>query len=183
LRRRVQEAPLKRTDDGLVPDGEGWFVLNAAEAPWVGAHGLGRAVPFESRDHRFGEFGLNIHRIEAGEPNCMYHSENCQEAFLVLAGEALLIVEGEERPLRQWDFVHFPPNTRHVVVGAGEHGALVLMAGTRKPEEEENLLYPAERAAQRHGAGVDEETPDAKQAYAGFDDYVTAYRPGDLPGA
>jgi uncharacterized cupin superfamily protein len=179
----VPEAALKRTDEGLVPDGEGWFVVNATEAPWIGAHGLGRAVAFESRDHRFGEFGINIHRIPAGEPNCMYHAESNQEAFLVLAGEALLIVEGEERPLRQWDFVHFPPDTRHVVVGAGEDGALILMAGSRRPEDEENLLYPADPVAQRHGAGVDQATPDPKEAYAGFDDYVAAYRPGDLPGA
>ena len=38
----------------------------------------------------------------------MYHRENDQEDFLVLAGEALAIVEGEERPLRQWDFVALP---------------------------------------------------------------------------
>jgi glyoxylate utilization-related uncharacterized protein len=29
----------------------------------------------------------------------------------VLYGEALLLVEGQERPLRQWDFVHCPPET------------------------------------------------------------------------
>ena len=47
----------------------------------------------------------------------MYHWETDQEDFLVLAGEAVLIVEGEERPLRQWDFVHCPPETKHVIVG------------------------------------------------------------------
>jgi uncharacterized cupin superfamily protein len=177
----VAEAPLKRTEHGLEPDGDGWFVVNATEAPWVGANGLGRAVPFESRDHRFGEFGINIHRIGPGEPNCMYHRESNQEAFLVLAGEAILIVEGEERRLRQWDFAHFPPNTAHVVVGAGEEGAVVLMVGTRDPDED--LLYPVDPVAQRHGAGVDVETPDGSEAYAGFEDFVAAYRPGDLPGA
>ncbi|MBA2359835.1 MAG: cupin domain-containing protein, partial [Actinobacteria bacterium] len=37
----------------------------------------------------------------------------------VLAGEAILIIEGDERPLRQWDFVHCPPGTRHAFVGTG----------------------------------------------------------------
>jgi uncharacterized cupin superfamily protein len=177
----MHEAALKQTENGLEPDGEGWFVINATEAPWIGATGLGRAVAFESRRHRFPEFGLNIHRIEPGEPNCMYHSENAQEAFLVLSGECLLIVEGEERRLRQWDFAHFPPGTRHVVVGAGEEAAIVLMAGTRKDPEE--VEYPVEPVAQRHGAGVDSPTSEAKQAYAGVDRFVTAYRPGDLPDA
>ena len=44
----------------------------------------------------------------------MYHWEEDQEDFLVLAGEAVLIVEGEERPLRAWDFVHCPPKAKHV---------------------------------------------------------------------
>ena len=50
----------------------------------------------------------------------MYHWEADQEDFLVARGEALLIVEGEERPLAQWDFVHCPPNTKHNIVGAGQ---------------------------------------------------------------
>ncbi len=177
----MPEAPLKQTEHGLVPDGEGWFVVNATEAPWVGGVGFGRAVAFESGEHRFPEFGVNIHRIEPGEPNCMYHSENAQEAFLVLSGECLLLIEGEERPLRQWDFVHFPPGTRHVVVGAGEEAALVLMVGTRKDPEE--VLYPVEPIAQRHGAGANEETPDSNQAYADVEGYIAAYRLGELPGA
>ena len=177
----MPEAPLKRTEHGLVPDGEGWFVVNATEAPWVGAVGLGRAVPFESPEHRFREFGINIHVIESGEPNCMYHAENAQEAYLVLSGECLLLIDGEERSLRQWDFVHLPAGTPHVVVGAGDQAAVVLMAGTRKDPDE--VLYPVELVAQKQGAGVDKETPDSKQAYAGVEDYVAEYRRGDLPGA
>ena len=49
----------------------------------------------------------------------------------MLAGEALLIVEGEERRLRQWYFVHCPPRTKHVVVGAGSAPCLVLAVGAR----------------------------------------------------
>ena len=178
----MEEAPLRRGEDGLEPDGEGWFVINATEAPWITASGLGRACTFESNQQRFAEFGLNIHVLEPGEPNCMYHGENSQEGFLVLSGECLLIVEGEERRLRQWDYAHFPPWTRHVVVGAGEGPCAVLMVGTRKQPDE--VLYPVDPAAQRHGAGVDEETDQGKRAYARVEHRgVEPYRPGDLPGA
>ena len=61
-----------------------------------------------------------------GEPIGMYHWETDQEDFLVLSGEALLIVEGQERPLRQWDFVHCPPKTEHMIVGAGDGPCVVL---------------------------------------------------------
>jgi uncharacterized cupin superfamily protein len=177
----MPEATLKRTEHGLEPDGEGWFIVNATQAPWVTATGLGRACIFESREHEFGEFGINIHVLQPGEPNGMYHAENAQEGFLVLSGEVLLLIEGEERPLRQWDFVHFPPGTRHIVVGAGDGPAAVLMVGTRKDPDE--ILYPVDPVAQRHGAGVDEETPDPKVAYAHVEHRgVEAYRPGDLPG-
>jgi uncharacterized cupin superfamily protein len=50
--------------------------------------------------------GMSIQVLAPGEPNSMYHWEAEQEDFLVLSGEALLIVEGQERPLKQWDFVH-----------------------------------------------------------------------------
>jgi uncharacterized cupin superfamily protein len=178
------EAPLRQTENGLEPAADGWFVLNATDAPWVGRVGLGRACLFESLDEacEFGEFGINIHVLDPGEPNGMYHAEDAQEGFLVLSGECLLIVEGEERRLRQWDYAHFPPGTKHIVVGAGDGPAAVLMVGTRKDPEE--IVYPVEPAAQRHGAGVDEETPDPKVAYERFTQRSRGpYRSGDLPAA
>ena len=101
----VPEAKLTRTDAGLVPKGEGWYVLNAKDAVWDDVPGLGRSTGFEG-DSRFTQFGVNIHVAPPGEPNCMYHGEEDQEDFLVLFGECLLIVEGEERRLKAWDFVH-----------------------------------------------------------------------------
>ena len=44
--------------------------------------------------------GINLAVLEPGQPNCMYHGEDEQEDFLVLSGECLLLVEGEERRLR-----------------------------------------------------------------------------------
>jgi uncharacterized cupin superfamily protein len=94
----------------------------------------------------------------------MYHEEPGQEDFLVLRGECLLIVEGEERPLGPWDFFHCPPRTKHVIVGAGTKPAIVLAVGVRKGR----ATYPIDAVAVRHGAGVDRELDSPAEAYARF---------------
>jgi uncharacterized cupin superfamily protein len=176
----VGEAKVEQTRHGLVPQDAGWYVLNARDAQWGQHEALGRYCSFEG-DHRFSEFGLNIHVLLPGEPNSMYHAENQQEDFLVLAGECLLIVEGEERHLRQWDFVHCPPWTGHVFVGAGDGPCAILMAGART--EDEALRYPASDVARAHGAGVERETDSPQEAYARWGHTAPAtYRDGDLPG-
>jgi uncharacterized cupin superfamily protein len=99
----------------------------------------------------------------------MYHWEADQEDFLILSGEALLIVEGEERPLRAWDFVHCPPETKHIIVGAGSGPCTVLAVGSRQHAEGPGWGgYTVDETAQRHGAGVEQETNDATEAYAGL---------------
>ena len=145
----TDEARLEKTDNGLVPRGDGWFVVNAREAPWWHSDKFGSACVFEGDVH-FPELGVNIQVLAPGEPNCMYHGENAQEDFLVLSGECLLLVEGEERPLRQWDFVHCPAWTEHVFVGAGDGPCAILMIGARPTEEE--LLYPVVEIARKHDA-------------------------------
>ena len=177
----VPEAPLRKTDAGLVPEGDGWFVVNAREARWWRHDAFGSATTFENEgEARFKEFGINIQVLEPGQPNCMYHGENAQEDFLVLFGECLLLVEGEERPLKQWDFVHCPPWTQHVFVGAGDGPCGILMVGAR-PEQEE-LLYPVAEVARKHDAGVEQETTSGKEAYAPFSRSVPErYREGTLP--
>ena len=127
----VAEAPLERNDSGLYPAGEGWFVVNAREAQWFDSNGLGFYTPFEGENARFSQLGFNIGILRPGEPSCMYHAEGAQEDFLVLSGECLLIVEGQERHLKAWDFVHCPPMTRHVFVGAGDGPCLA--AWRRRP--------------------------------------------------
>ena len=174
------EARLAETAKGLVPDGEGWFVVNAREARWWHHDTFGSSVTFEGDDARFTEFGINIQVLAPGEPNCMYHGENAQEDFLVLFGECLLLVEGEERPLKQWDFVHCPPWTKHVFVGAGFGPCGILMVGTRPQQEE--LLYPFDEVARKHNAGVAKETSSGQEAYAPFSRATEApYREGSLP--
>jgi uncharacterized cupin superfamily protein len=178
----VPEARLDSTEHGLVPEGDGWFVLNAREASW--RHGKGRAAicDFEG-EPEFPQVGINLSVLQPGEVMAMYHWEADQEDFLVLSGEALLIVEGEERRLLRWDFVHCPAGTKHVIVGAGEVPCLVLAVGARERSTGPDWGgYSVDDAALRHGAGVEQETTDAKQAYARFPPREpTRYREGWLP--
>jgi uncharacterized cupin superfamily protein len=145
-----------------VPEGSGWFVVNVADAHATESRRFGASVRFEN-ESRFPEFGINVRVLQPGQPASLYHRENAQEAFLVLSGECLLIVEDEERPLRKGDFVHLPAGTPHVLVGAGDGPASVLMVGTRKDPEE--LLYEVNAAAARFAASVERETSDEQAAY------------------
>jgi uncharacterized cupin superfamily protein len=165
---RVPEAPLEETEAGLVPGGDGWFVLNARDARWRRREGQGFSLPFEGPTH-FPQVGINLFVLGPGEPIGMYHWEADQEDFLVLSGRGLLIVEGEERPLRQWDFVHCPPGTNHIVLGAGDEPCVVLAVGAREHQTPAEWGgYPVDETALRHGAGVEEATTDGEQAYARF---------------
>ena len=176
----VPEAPLEDSGAGLVPGGEGWFVVNARDARWRDSAPLGKVCFFE-RESEFTQFGINVGVLEPGQPMAMYHYENEQEDFLVVAGEALLIVEGQERPLRAWDFVHCPADTRHVIVGAGQGPCVIVAVGSRVAEEDLGA-YTVDEAALRHGAGVEIETRSSAEAYARFPEgHFTRYREGWLP--
>jgi uncharacterized cupin superfamily protein len=162
----VPEAPLEQTEAGLVPAAEGWFVLNARDGPWRHQNGRGERVRFEGETD-FPQVGVSLYVLAPGEQMAMYHWEANQEDFLVLSGEALLIVEGEERPLRQWDFVHCPPQTKHTIVGAGGGPCVVLAVGARDRSTGEDWGgYPVDEVALRHNAGVQEETTDGNVAYS-----------------
>ena len=116
----------------------------------------------------------------SGEPPGMYHRESAQEDFLVLWGECLLLVEGEERRLKAWDFVHCPPWTDHVFVGAGDGPCGLLAVGSR---EHQDIVYPVSELAQKYEAGVEKETPDAKEAYAPYGRADQASYRGQLDGS
>jgi uncharacterized cupin superfamily protein len=117
----VAESELQKSAHGLVPKGEGWYVLNMRDAEWRHADGRGAVCvvldDFEGWRQDV-QLGVNPFVLAPGEPMGMYHWEADEEDFLVVSGEALLILEGEERRLRAWDFAHCPPNTKHVIVGA-----------------------------------------------------------------
>ena len=173
------EARLRRTAGGLVPEGPGWFILNARDARWLSGD-FGAFTRFEG-ESRFPIIGINIGVLEPGQPACYYHAENEQEDFLVLYGECLLLIEGQERPLERWDFVHSPPWTEHVFIGAGQGPCAILALGSRLSEE---VVYPESELARRHRAGVVRHTRDPGEAYAGVpDDVEVPYQRGWLPEA
>jgi uncharacterized cupin superfamily protein len=159
-----QEARLEQNESGLAPAEAGWFVVNVADAAWYDHPNLGAMTVFESKGARFEGLGINVQVLLPGQPNGMYHSEAIQEDFLVLAGECLLLVEEQERRLKQWDFVHCPPGTRHIFVGAGDGPCAILMTSPREPGHAIN--YPVSELALRHGAGVEVETDKPPEAYA-----------------
>jgi uncharacterized cupin superfamily protein len=161
----VPEAPLEETEHGLTAAGEGWYVVNAREAVWSNGGPFGEFTRLGEGDARFPELGINIGVIWPGQPFCMYHREPNQEGFLVLSGECILLVEGEERRLRPWDFFHCPADTDHVLVGAGDGPCAVLAVGSRGSRE---AVYPRSELALSHGAGVEQETASGDEAYAPF---------------
>ena len=160
----MAEAELVQTESGFEPQGEGWFVVNAAQATRYGMDDGLYAILFEGRPGKFEHFGINLRVLAPGRPAAYYHAESGQEAFLVLEGECVLIVEEQERTLRQWDFFHCPPHTAHVIVGAGERPCIVLMVGARNAGQE--IVYPASPVAARHRASAARDTTDPREAYA-----------------
>jgi uncharacterized cupin superfamily protein len=182
----VPESKLQRTGHGLVPNSEGWFVVNLRDAEWRHADGRGAVSvaldDFEGR-RTSKQLGVNVFVLGPGEPMAMYHWEADQEAFLVVSGEAALIVEGQERRLRAWDFVHSPPGTKHVIVGAGDGLCVVVAVGAREHDGQPGSLgFPADEVAKRHRASVEADTMDGSAAYSSVPRREpTAYRAGWLP--
>ena len=161
----VKEASSAETPYGRYITSDGWFVVNLADALAVRNEETGGVTyPLEPRELPFTDFGVHVVVVQPGKPNALYHSEGAQEGFLVLSGECTLIVEEEERPLRQWDYFHCPADTLHIFVGAGDGPCAILMIGARP--EVEKIRYPVSEVAAKYGASVAHETDDPDEAYA-----------------
>jgi uncharacterized cupin superfamily protein len=162
----TEQARLEQTPSGRVPATDGWFTVNVGDAAWRVHDTFGASCRFESPEAGFGDLGINLRVLMPGQPNGRYHSESEQEDFLVLTGECLLLIEGEERRLRAWDFVHCPPDTDHIFIGAGDGPSVILMTGSRSADA--TLNYPVSELALRYDAGVERQTTSAAEAYASF---------------
>ncbi len=178
----ADEARLEEVGNGLAPVTPGWFVVNARDAAWIEHDAFGFRCRFETdgrvaaaRDdvepHMFAEVGYTLAVLEPGKPTGMYHAEDQQEDFFVVSGECLAIVEEQERRLRQYDFLHCPPGTRHVFVGVADSPCVLLMIGNRVGER--GIVYPRSEAALARGAGVEQETHAPQEAYAPFGHWQT----------
>jgi uncharacterized cupin superfamily protein len=139
------------------------LIVNLADAPAISHPRRATIIDFEPDDAPWPDTGVNIQIMEPGQPNGRYHSEPVQEDFLVLHGECVVILEGEERPLRQWDFLHCPAGTEHIFVGAGDGPCAVLMIGSRRKNE---AHYPVNDVAAKYDASVTSDTDEPAEAYA-----------------
>ena len=174
----VPEAQLRRTEAGLIPQGEGWFVLNARDALWITSDERGQDTDFEGQQ-TWTEVGFRIQVLAPGQRG-LYHGERGQEDFLVVSGECVLVIEGQERHLRPWDFVHCPPWTKHVFVGAGDEHCVIVMTGSRAGGFD--VVYAVSEIAARYDASVLEETSKPDDAYARWGpERPSAYQQGWLP--
>ena len=144
---------------------DSYFVANVRDLRWQ-ENELGASCEFDKHRERFPEFGINLTVLQPGQPMTMYHCERYQEGFFVLRGECRLIVEGREVQLRQWDYFHCPPDVAHAIVGAGTRPSLVLAVGNRIGPNV--IFYPRNETALKRGAGVEQDTPDPREAYAPF---------------
>ena len=173
----VKEASSEETPYGRYVTSAGWFVLNLGDALAVHNDEKGGATyPLEARDAPFADLGVNVRVLWPGDPAALYHAEQAQEGFLVLSGECTLVVEEEERQLRQWDYFHCPADTRHIIVGAGDGPCAILAVGARP--EVETFLYPASEVAAKYGASAAKETNEPDEAYA---DWPGDFLPVRLP--
>jgi uncharacterized cupin superfamily protein len=161
----MQEAEFEETPEGHVPADGGWFIRNLGELAWEGAPGFGTWLGFDGPGHDPATpgIGVHVHVLAPGEAPGHYHAEDAQEGFIVLSGECIAIVEGEERRMRRWDYLHSPPGTAHITVGAGDEPCALLMFGS--PDPSRRIEWIADEAAARHGASVAETTSDWREAY------------------
>ncbi|MGZ4265388.1 MAG: cupin domain-containing protein [Solirubrobacteraceae bacterium] len=143
----MREARLERTEYGTSAATEGWFAVNLRDAAWVTNDDFGAACIFEGEAVPFAQVGYTVAVLQPGQPNGMYHREDDQEDFLVLSGECILIVEGEERRLKAWDFVHCPAGTEHIFVGAGDGPCVIFMAGGARAPGQRGLPTQRGRVA------------------------------------
>jgi uncharacterized cupin superfamily protein len=180
----VDEAPLEETEAGLVPDGDGWFILNARDARWYAADGRPALCIFESGKAPWSQLGMNICVLWPGQPMSKYHWEADQEDFLVVSGEAHAIVDDDVRQLVAWDLFHCPPKTGHTIVGGGEGPCVIVAVGSRQFSGTPRWgSYCVNEVAARYGASVRQETADANEAYADVTPHrqPTGYQDGWLP--
>jgi uncharacterized cupin superfamily protein len=164
----VEKARLEKLDTGLAPVTDGWFVVSIPQAAWVTNEVRGAACIFESDEVSFADVGFTMAVLQPGQSGGRYHREANQEDFLVLAGECLAIIEGEERRLKAWDFVHCPAGTDHAFVGAGDGPCVIFMTGARNGWPDKGIVYPRSELALEHGVGVEVETTSPAEAYAGL---------------
>ena len=176
---------LEQTDHGLVAGGDGWYVLNARASRWYYATGRGAFCDLEG-EQNFSQVGINVQVLE---PERRWRCITGRPTRRTSSSSPAMRSDHrrEERPLRQWDFVHCPPNAKHTIVGAGTGPCIVVAVGARQHQDGPDWGgYTVDEVALRHGAGVEQETTVPDEAYAAVRERhgkrePTRYRDGWLP--
>ena len=160
------EAPRAQTEHGLVTTGEGWFVLNAREAGWL--HAEGRSAICEPEGDSTSSRSGSTSPSSAGSPHGHVPLGGRSGGLPRPRRRGAPRRRGGGEAARQWDFVHCPPETKHVVVGAGDGPCVLLAVGGRAHATTGWGGCSVDETARRHGASVEHETSDAREAYAGL---------------
>jgi uncharacterized cupin superfamily protein len=146
-----------------------WSVRNVRDLEWWDYGPAGFAALLVEDEDEDRQVGVNLFVLEPGQPMAMYHWEADQEGFLVLSGEAVLVIDGEERTIRQWDYVHCPPGIPHTRIGAGSGPCVILAIGARDHQRDDDWGgYPYSELAMKHNASAEEDTTSSEVAYARF---------------
>ena len=174
----MHEAEIKETESGRVPADDGWWIMNLAEMAWETVEGGGTWSSFEAPSARSKALGIGVHILWPGDTPGFYHRESDQEGFLVLSGECIAVIEGQERRMGPWDYFHCPAGTAHITIGAGDGPCALVMVGARSADH--TTRYLAEPAAAKYGAAVERETDSPKEAYADRPPIVPARSPWPL---
>jgi uncharacterized cupin superfamily protein len=171
----MHEAQIVETETGRIAQGDGWFILNVREASWESMPRGGSWCSFEAPDAPHTQIGIGIHVLWPGDTPGFYHAESDQEGFLVLSGECVAIIEGQERRMGPWDYFHCPAGTLHIAVGAGDGPCALLMVGGRS--EGKTYSYPMDPVAARYDASTSQPgVTSSREAYAGRDRTITRNR-------
>jgi hypothetical protein len=171
---RIPKARLEDVGSGLAPVSQGWFVVNVRDAAWTTNEAFGSRCLFEAdvpalrqrpdlEPRRFCRLGIKLAVFDPGQPSGLYHSDSAQEDFLMLRGECVARIEGRERRLGQWDFLHCASGTHHGFVGAGDGPCVLLMVGARLADR--TVDYP------------DQGTASSQEAYVGYPHWQPGARP------
>jgi quercetin dioxygenase-like cupin family protein len=174
----MKETGIEQTAEGKVPVDDGWFILNLGSMAWETIPGFGLWRGFDGRpgvDPSGPGIGVHLHVLQPGESNGYYHAEDAQEGFIVISGECVAVVEGKERRMQQWDYLHSPPGTAHITIGAGEQPCAILMFGS--PDPSRDVTWIADETAARYGASVAQTTGWDTEAYGDVPPPVPARAP------
>jgi uncharacterized cupin superfamily protein len=145
------------------------LIANVRDLPWMTSAAMGDVCVFEDGGHRFAQLGYNLAVLQPGQRGAQYHRElDNQEDFLVLAGECVAIIEGQEHHLERWDFVHCPPGVAHGFVATGQEPCILFMSGARQGKR---YVFVRDELALQHGIGVEVETSDQNEAYASLPEW------------